>query len=225
MLFYPKLIEPNGQFINEYTHSTSKIVCVGRNYSAHAKELNNPIPKEPLLFIKSTNCLVDLDKPIQIPKEQGECHHELEISVLIGKKLTKASREEAIDAIDGIGLALDLTLREVQSKLKSKGQPWEKAKSFDSACPVSGFVNIEHFADLSNIKFCMEKNKQITQIGNSKNMLFDIHQLLQEISQLFSLYPGDIVLTGTPEGVAKLDTGDKLKFILETTEIVQTVVK
>ena len=145
MLFYPKLIEPNGQFINEYTHSTSKIVCVGRNYSAHAKELNNPIPKEPLLFIKSTNCLVDLDKPIQIPKEQGECHHELEISVLIGKKLTKASREEAIDAIDGIGLALDLTLRDLQSKLKSKGQPWERAKSFDGACPVSGFVDIAYF--------------------------------------------------------------------------------
>jgi len=225
MLFYPKLIESNGQYLGKYSHPTSKIVCVGRNYSAHAKELNNPIPKEPLLFIKSTNCLVDLDASILIPKERGDCQHELEISILIGKPLTKATKSEAIDAIDGIGLALDLTLREIQSKLKSKGQPWEKAKSFDGACPVSGFIDVSCFAELSNIVFSMEKNNQIVQNGNSKDMLFDIPQLLQEISNQFTLYPGDIVLTGTPEGVAELNAKDELRFILGTTKIAQTVVK
>lgn len=196
--------------MGQYQWPTSKIVCVGRNYAAHAKELNNPIPKEPLLFIKSTNTLVDLDGQISIPNNQGECQHELEIAILIGQPLKNSDYSESLVAIEGVGLALDLTLRELQSDLKSKGQPWEKAKSFDGACPVSGFISFDESINLSGIQFGLLKNGDYAQQGNSKEMLFDILGLIQQISTHFSLYPGDIILTGTPKGVASLNSGDKI---------------
>ena len=202
-MFYPKIIDRSGAIIAQYEWPTSKIICVGRNYAAHAKELNNPIPKQPLLFIKSTNTLVDLNQSIDIPQDLGECQHELEIAILIGKQLTNASKLDSIAAIEAVGLALDLTLRELQRKLKSNGQPWERAKSFDGACPVTGFIQRAHFDSLSNIQFAMTKNAQLAQIGNSNDMMFNIVELIQEISNCFSLYPGDIILTGTPSGVGR----------------------
>jgi len=209
-MYQPKILNQSGEVVGQYDYSTSKVVCVGRNYAAHAKELNNSIPKTPLLFIKSSNTLVDLADQITIPKNQGECHHELEIAILIGKQLTDANEQECVSAIIGVGLALDLTLRELQSQLKSKGQPWEKAKSFDCACPVSGFVSVDNFTELSNIDFKLTKNHHCAQIGHSRDMLFDIPNLIAYITTNFTLYPGDIILTGTPEGVASLNSGDKI---------------
>jgi len=223
-MFYPKKLDQSGKIISEYDSSTSKVICVGRNYAAHAKELNNAIPKTPLLFIKSTNTLVDLDEQIIIPENQGECHHELEIAILIGEQLTNATEQECLSAIKGIGLALDLTLRELQSKLKSKGQPWEKAKSFDGACPVTGFMSIENFPNLSNISFDLNKNGHCAQKGNSKDMLFDIPSLIQQISKCFTLYPGDIILTGTPQGVASLNSGDRISLELNDLAIAEAII-
>jgi len=225
-MFYPKIFCAKNGGSTIFKSATSKVVCVGRNYAAHAAELNNPIPEEPLLFIKSTNTLVDLEGVIAIPTNQGECHHELEIAILIGNSLASATESEILVAIVGIGLALDLTLRDLQKQLKENRQPWEKAKSFDGACPVSRFIDAEHFGDLSSelteLDFLMKKNGQTAQQGNSGNMLFNIVMLIQEISRHFTLYPGDIVLTGTPEGVASLKSGDQLQFRLQDRHLAST---
>ena len=187
-----------------------KIVCVGRNYAAHAKELNNPIPKRPLLFIKPASALAYLESPLVLPQDNGECHHELEVALLISKPLSQAMPEECLAAISGYGLALDLTLRELQSELKAKGQPWERAKAFDGACPLSAFVPAAAVTDWRQLRFQLRRNDELQQSGHCADMLFPIEELLADISQNFSLQAGDVVLTGTPAGVGPLVSGDTL---------------
>lgn len=195
-----------------YPHTLGKIVCVGRNYAMHAKELNNPIPNSPILFIKPASSAVPLAPSISIPQNQGSVHHELEIALLIGSRLTNASEDQVADSIDGIGLGLDLTLRDLQSKLKEKGHPWERAKSFDGACPLTDFVriNLENRSDWQNLELQLQKNGKTQQQGTSGDMLFAILPLIAHMSENFSLQPGDIILTGTPAGVGPLQVGDTL---------------
>jgi 2-keto-4-pentenoate hydratase/2-oxohepta-3-ene-1,7-dioic acid hydratase in catechol pathway len=187
-----------------------KIVCVGRNYAAHARELNNPLPTSPVLFIKPSTALAAIDNEIIIPTDLGECHFETEMSLLMGKKLTNCSEDEAAAAITGVGLSLDLTLRDIQQDLKDNGLPWEKSKAFNGACPSSGFVSRIHVGDLQNQQIRLYKNGQLQQDGNTSDMLNPVLPLLAYISQFFTLLPGDIVLTGTPAGVGPLQVGDKL---------------
>lgn len=188
-----------------------KLVCVGRNYAEHAKELNNPVPSEPLLFIKPASAAVPLLGGFAIPQERGGVHYETEIAVLIGKPLSrKPSDEEILDALSGFGVALDLTLRDVQNKLKEKGHPWEIAKAFDGACPLSPFVPADAVADLADIGVRLTLNGEVRQDGNSRDMLTPILALIRYISGHFSLQPGDVVLTGTPAGVGPLAQGDQL---------------
>jgi 2-keto-4-pentenoate hydratase/2-oxohepta-3-ene-1,7-dioic acid hydratase in catechol pathway len=187
-----------------------KVVCVGRNYLMHIKELNNEVPDAPLLFIKPSTSLIYLSKNIDIPQGQGECHNELELAVLMAKPLKGASQNEVADAIWGYGLALDLTLRDVQAQLKKQGHPWERAKGFDGSCPVSPFVEKSAIDNHDNLNFELKVNGQQRQLGNSGDMIFSINALLSEISQTFTLLPGDIVLTGTPQGVAALRQNDIL---------------
>lgn len=196
----------------ESAFSLGKIVCVGRNYAAHAAELNNPVPEEPLLFIKPESAACDLDQAISLPLE--ECHYETELAVLIGSTLSKASKAEVIDAILGVGLALDLTLRQVQSRLKKQGHPWEIAKSFDGSCPLSSFIPLEKLGDLEGLNFTLRVNNELRQQGHSSEMLTPIVALIQFISGHFTLKPGDVVLTGTPQGVGVLNSGDHLAFQL-----------
>ena len=191
------------------TNSLGKIVCVGRNYADHAKELNNPIPKQPLLFIKPATAAVSMHESIGIPQNLGACHHELEMAILINKPLTKASAEQVEKAIAGIALGLDLTLRDVQNTLKEKSQPWERAKAFDGSCPLSAFVKTEG-VDLQGLDIHLAINGELRQSGNTRDMLFSVLVLLQEISHSFTLLPGDVVLTGTPAGVGPLEVGDGL---------------
>lgn len=191
-----------------------KVVCVGRNYAAHAKELNNPIPSAPLLFIKPATALVSLHAPLAIPVNQGTVHHEVELALLIGRQLDCGSNDPVIEAIAGIGLALDLTLRDVQSRLKQNGQPWEIAKGFDGACPCSGFVASAQFEDLQDIDFSLALNGQLQQAGNTGDMLFPIAELLVEMRRHFTLQAGDILLTGTPAGVGPIAGGDQLRLTL-----------
>ncbi|RBW48402.1 fumarylacetoacetate hydrolase family protein [Marinobacter sp. F3R11] len=191
-----------------------KIVCVGRNYAEHAKELNNPVPAEPLLFIKPATAAVHVTRPLKLLANRGQVHFETELAVLIGKPLTDASPGEAQAAILGYGLALDLTLRDLQSRLKEKGHPWELAKSFDGACPLSPFVAAERFTD-DHITFSLDINGQRQQSGDTRDMLFPIIPLLTHISSHFTLLPGDIVLTGTPKGVGPLSSGQTLSLQLE----------
>jgi 2-keto-4-pentenoate hydratase/2-oxohepta-3-ene-1,7-dioic acid hydratase in catechol pathway len=195
---------------NNIDLSVGKIVCVGRNYLQHIKELDNEIPTEPLLFNKPSTALSALNSPIMIPKNLGSCDHELEVAVLVKTRICRASIKKAGAAIWGIGLGLDLTLRDVQSALKKQGHPWERSKAFDSSCPMSQFIAIEQVKNLSNIDFSLCVNNELRQHGNSRNMLFPIVKLLKNISNTFTLLPGDIVMTGTPKGVAALTTGDRL---------------
>ncbi len=201
-----------------------KIVCVGRNYAEHARELNNPIPKQPLLFIKPSTALAALDQPLAIPRDRGECHHELELALLIGQPLSEARAEETLAAIAGYGLALDLTLRELQSQLKEKGQPWERAKAFDGACPVSAFAPAAAIGDWKALRLQLQRNGALQQDGQCRDMLFPIEALLADISQSFTLLPGDIVLTGTPAGVGPLNPGDRLRCELDGLLTVETTV-
>lgn len=193
---------------------TGKIVCVGRNYAAHAEELNNPIPTEPLLFMKPASALAPLDAPIHLPSDQGAVHFETELAVLIGERLTNAREADVARAISGYGLALDLTLRDLQSRLKEKGHPWERAKAFDGACPLSPFMPAEQFSDPTALHFTLDLNGERRQTGDTSQMLTPILPLIAHISQTFTLEPGDLVLTGTPEGVGSLASGQTLTLTL-----------
>ncbi|MFW1676538.1 fumarylacetoacetate hydrolase family protein [Pontibacter sp. JAM-7] len=192
-----------------------KVVCIGRNYADHAKELNNPIPAEPLLFIKPATSVVAMAEPFVLPRGLGEVHFETEMALLIGQQLRQASEADAAKAIAGVGLALDLTLRDMQSKLKSQGQPWEKAKAFDGACPLSVFLPPEQVGDLQQLQLRLTVNGELRQDGNTSMMLNKVLPLLSYISQFFTLEPGDVVLTGTPAGVGPVQTGDTLRVELD----------
>jgi 2-keto-4-pentenoate hydratase/2-oxohepta-3-ene-1,7-dioic acid hydratase in catechol pathway len=204
------------------TLTVGKVVCVGRNYAEHARELNNPVPSEPVLFIKPSTALVSLEPQVSIPSQFGACHFEAEMAVLIGERLTSCNEQQAASAIVGVGVALDLTLRELQSALKEKSLPWEKAKAFDGACPVSAFVSLQAMNDLHSQQIQLRQNGQLRQDGNSADMLTPVLPLLVYISQFFTLSPGDIVLTGTPAGVGPLAVGDHLEISLGDIINVQT---
>ncbi|PSS50167.1 fumarylacetoacetate hydrolase family protein [Pseudomonas sp. BBP2017] len=188
-----------------------KVVCIGRNYAEHAKELDNPIPTEPLLFIKPGSCVVPLDSGFKIPTERGSVHYETEIAVLLGKSLsTHPTEEEVLDAISGFAPALDLTLRDLQAQLKEKGLPWERSKCFDGACVLPPFVPVSAFDDLTDIGIRLTLNGEVRQDGNSALMLNPIVPMIQHMASQFSLLAGDVILTGTPVGVGPLNPGDEL---------------
>ena len=202
-----------------------KVVCVGRNYLMHIQELNNAVPDKPLLFIKPSTSLVKLSDAIYIPSDKGSCHNEVELAILINQPLKNASEAQAEQAIYGYGLALDLTLRDLQDDLKRQGHPWERAKAFDGSCPVSYFVPKARIADHQNVSFRLQVNGHTRQHGNSKDMLVAINALISEISHTFTLLPGDIVLTGTPKGVGPLYAGDRLEVSLDGIFSIATEVK
>jgi 2-keto-4-pentenoate hydratase/2-oxohepta-3-ene-1,7-dioic acid hydratase in catechol pathway len=197
------------------TLPAGKVVCIGRNYAAHAQELGNEVPDRPVIFIKPSTSLVNWEHQIAIPTDRGECHHELELAILIGKRLTKANKNEANQAIAGITLALDLTLRDVQKELKQKGHPWEMAKAFDGACPVARWHELPSVDWLNQAKLQLVVNGQLRQKGSSELMLWPPLDLLCYVSRFITLCPGDLLLTGTPAGVNKLEVGDQVQASLE----------
>lgn len=211
----------SGEFIDL---PIGKVVCIGRNYVDHIKELNNAIPQQPILFIKPSTAICDVTQPISIPKQQGACHNELEISVLIKQTLCQATPVEVLNGVWGYGLGLDLTLRDVQTQLKQQGLPWERAKAFDRSCPLSGFVQRNNIENEQAIEFKLIVNDDVRQLGNSQMMISDIASLLVEISHTFTLLPGDVVLTGTPKGVGPLCVGDRLEMSMDQNIHVQTTV-
>ncbi|MDK2778419.1 MAG: fumarylacetoacetate hydrolase family protein [Pseudomonadota bacterium] len=200
-----------------FAHPVGKIVCVGRNYAEHAKELNNPVPSAPILFIKPADAAVALAPSFAIPADQGSVHHELEIAVLIGSRLRAADEHEVAAAIAGVGLGLDLTLRDVQARLKEKGHPWEVAKAFDGACPLTEFLRADKVADWQAIALQLTRNGDRQQQGNSGDMLFPVLPLIAHMSRIFTLNPGDVIMTGTPAGVGPLQSGDELSLQLTVT--------
>ena len=194
----------------------SKIVCVGRSYADHAKELGNAIPDRPVLFIKPPSSLTTLEAGISWNQALGNCHHECELTLRIDHKLSaETDPEKALEAIGAITLGLDLTLRDVQDDLKKKGQPWERAKAFDGSCVLADWIDVSEITAWNDVHYTLEVNDQLRQKGDTALLIFDIGTLLADISQAFTLEPGDVVMTGTPAGVAALAAGDQLKMTLQ----------
>ena len=191
-----------------------KVVCIGQNYQDHIAEMQSKTAPQALFFIKPSTALCPLQDGFSIPANQGEVHNETELAVLIAKPLKQADFATVNDAIWGYSLALDLTLRDVQAELKKLGRPWELAKGFDGACPVAGFIEKSQVQHPQQLEFRLTVNGQLRQNGNTANMIRGISQLISEMSQHFTLLPGDIVLTGTPAGVGPLQRGDQLQLQL-----------
>lgn len=194
----------------------SKIVCVGRSYADHAKELGNAIPDRPVLFIKPSSSLVSLEQGISWNPAWGNCHYECELSLRIDQTLkAETDPAKALQAVGAVTLGLDLTLRDLQNDLKKKGQPWERAKAFDGSCILADWVDVAEVKDWKDVHYTFQVNDELRQKGDTSLLIFDIPTLLADISQVFTLEPGDVVMTGTPAGVAALQSGDQLKMTLQ----------
>jgi 2-keto-4-pentenoate hydratase/2-oxohepta-3-ene-1,7-dioic acid hydratase in catechol pathway len=188
-----------------------KIICIGRNYVNHAKELNNEVSKEPVFFLKPDTALLRNNDPFYLPDFSKEVHYELEIVVKINKVGKYIAREFAHRYYNEIGLGIDFTARDIQRELKNKGLPWEKAKAFDHSAAISPkFIEKQNF-DLQNIDFQLVKNGEIVQKGNTKEMIFDIDTIISYVSKYMTLKIGDLIYTGTPAGVGQINIGDHLQ--------------
>ena len=217
MNYQHQWIDVTGTLLDRVTLPVGKVVCVGRNYAAHAKELNNPVPESPLLFMKPATSLVSFMQPIRLPQDRGSCHFEAELALIIGEELKSASNSESLAAIAGVGLALDLTLRDQQLALKQKGHPWEVAKAFDGACPITPFMPKAYLGDVFNpdsLGLIMHLEGALRQRGFAQDMLVSPLDLLSFISHIFTLSKGDVVLTGTPAGVGPLSVGQHIELKL-----------
>lgn len=201
------------------------VYCVGRNYADHARELNNPVPSSPLIFTKSTSCIVPFAGELRLPQSLGRCDHELEIAVRIGESLQDASPEAALGAVSHIGLALDLTRRDAQSILKGKGHPWDLAKSFPGACPLTPLTPVSDPATLRDRGLRLTINDEVRQVGRTGQMIFSIATLLSFLSHHIPLVESDLVLTGTPAGVGPLQDGDVLVGWLDGEALGRAVVR
>ncbi|OGR23754.1 MAG: acylpyruvase [Desulfuromonadales bacterium GWD2_54_10] len=187
-----------------------KIVCLARNYAEHARELGNETPAAPVLFMKPSSSVIADNGAVRIPAWSQECHYEVELAVLIGKTSRKVPVEAAMEHVAGYGVAIDMTLRDVQNQLKAKGLPWEIAKGFDSACPLSDFVPAATIPDPHNLELRLSVNGELKQNGTSSDMIHRVPQIVSYISGIFTLEPGDVILTGTPAGVGPVQAGDTM---------------
>lgn len=188
-----------------------KIVCLARNYSEHARELGNETPSAPVLFMKPASSVVGDGQPVRIPVYSDECHYEVELAVLIGRRARNVTVQDAMSCVAGYGVAIDMTLRDVQNGLKAKGLPWEIAKGFDTACPLSEFVAIDAVRDPHELSLKLQVNGQVRQDGRTSDMIHRLPQIISHISGIFTLEPGDVILTGTPAGVGRVVAGDVMQ--------------
>lgn len=192
-----------------------KIICIGRNYAEHAKELKNAVPDEPIVFMKPPSALLINDKPFYYPDFSKDIHYEAEIVLKICKNGRHVQPEFAPDYYDHIALGIDFTARDLQTKCKEKGQPWEIAKGFDGSAVLSDFMPIEKI-NRDAIEFKLRKNNQVVQHGNTKDMLFSFVEIIVYVSKFFKLQIGDLIYTGTPVGVGPVQIGDKLEGFIIT---------
>jgi len=202
-----------------------KIIAIGRNYAEHAKELNNPVPGVPVIFMKPETALLKDNKPFYHPDFSEDIHHEIEIVIKISKEGKHISEQFAQNYFEEIGLGVDFTARDIQSKHKEKGLPWELAKAFDGSAPVSSFVPKSQFADLKNINFKLDVNSETRQQGNTSYMLFSFEYIIAFVSKYITLKKGDLIYTGTPQGVGKVNVGDGLEGYLEDVKMLDFLVK
>jgi 2-keto-4-pentenoate hydratase/2-oxohepta-3-ene-1,7-dioic acid hydratase in catechol pathway len=202
-----------------------KIICIGRNYANHIEELHNEKPTEPVVFMKPDSAVLLKQHPFVIPEFSEDIHHEIEIIVKINKVGKYIEPKFAHKYYDEISVGIDFTARDLQSKLKAKGLPWEKAKAFDGSAVIGEFLPKNQFSSLENITFELTNNNKTVQIGNSNLMLWKIDELIAHVSQFFTLKIGDIIFTGTPEGVAAVKPDDVLEGFLEGQQLFRIQVK
>jgi 2-keto-4-pentenoate hydratase/2-oxohepta-3-ene-1,7-dioic acid hydratase in catechol pathway len=202
-----------------------KIICIGRNYAAHIAELKNEKPEEPVIFIKPDSAVLPKQQDFYIPDFSNEIHYEVEVLVKIKKVGKHITKEFAPTYYDEIGLGIDFTARDLQSKLKEKGLPWEKAKGFDGAAVIGEWLPKSLFEDINNLNFKLTKNEEVVQQGNTNLMLWKIDEIIAYVSTFFMLKKGDIIFTGTPAGVGKISPNDYLSGSLENKELFTLKIK
>jgi len=204
--------------------NVGKIVCLGRNYLDHIRELGNAIPERAVLFMKPATSIIGHGGKVIIPDYSSDCHHEVELAVLIGRGGKNIPESTACDHIAGYAVAIDMTLRDVQQELKQKGLPWDIAKGFDTACPLSDFVPAASVANPDNLRLTLSVNGTIRQDATTALMIRSVPRIIAEISTIFTLEPGDILLTGTPAGVGPVVRGDRMVATIEGVGSVAVVV-
>ena len=202
-----------------------KLICIGRNYTKHIEELDNEKPEHPVVFLKPDTAILPKNQPFFVPDFSTDIHHEVEILVKINKVGKYIDKKFAHKYYNQIGLGIDFTARDLQSDLKAKGLPWEKAKAFDGAAVVGNWLPKTHFENVDNINFRLDKNDQTVQNGNTNLMLWKIDELIEYISKYFTLKIGDIIFTGTPAGVGKVVANDQLKGYIENEQLFSVTVK
>ncbi len=203
-----------------------KIICIGRNYVAHAEELKNEIPDEPVFFMKPDSALLRNNDPFYIPEWTNEVHHEIELVIKINRIGKNIEKRFAHRYFDEIGLGIDFTARDVQNKLKQKGLPWEKAKAFDQSAVLSStFIDKKLFPDADSIHFKLNRNGETVQDGNSQLMIFGFEEIISHVSKYITLKIGDLIYTGTPAGVGPVAIGDQLEGFLEDKKLFDFMIK
>lgn len=190
------------------------IYCIGRNYAEHAKELNNPVPTTPIIFMKPACSLLEDGGTVMLPSGSTNVHHEAEVVVVIGKEGKNISREDAFTYIEGYAIGIDVTARDIQDSLKSTGKPWLLAKGLDTFAPLGNVVSVSDVENPVSISIKLWVNDQLRQDGNTKDMIFPIDDIIARLSQHFTLLPGDLIYTGTPEGVGPMNHGDTVRATL-----------
>ena len=197
------------------SYAVGKIICLGRNYLDHIRELGNKVPARAVIFCKPASSIIADGDTIEIPAYSNDCHHELELALLVGKTGKHIPEAQALTYLAGYGVALDLTLRDVQSELKGKGLPWEIAKGFDTSCPLSDFVPAQQIDNPNNLRLQLKVNDQTRQDGTTAQMMRSVEEIIAEVSTFYTLEPGDIILTGTPAGVSRIESGDTREGTIE----------
>jgi 2-keto-4-pentenoate hydratase/2-oxohepta-3-ene-1,7-dioic acid hydratase (catechol pathway) len=192
-----------------------KIFAIGRNYIDHAKELNNPVPSEPIFFMKPDTAIIHNNKPFYYPDFTEDLQYETEIVLKLSRVGKNVDEKFANRYFTEIGIGIDFTARDIQNKCKEKGLPWEIAKAFDGSAPISKFLSKEMFPDLTNINFHLDLNGQTVQLGNTRDMIFSFERLIAHISQYITVRMGDLIFTGTPAGVGSVKIGDRLQAYIE----------
>ncbi len=192
-------------------YQVGKILCLGQNYAKHSKEMGSSAPSSPIIFLKPSTAIIENGAPIILPKISDDVHHEVELTVLLGKQGKNIPQSKAFDYVDGYGIGLDMTMRDLQIEAKSAGNPWSIAKGFDTSAPLSPFVSKEQVKNPDNLEITLRVNGRERQHSNTSNMIYKIDYIIAFLSSIFTLEEGDIIYTGTPEGVGKVVAGDVIE--------------
>ena len=197
--------------IEPFEFACQRIFCIGRNYAEHVKEMHAPKPAEPVVFMKPATSLVAEGQPLILPKGLGSVHHEMELVAAVGREGIDIPVDAALDYVAGVTLGIDLTLRDLQSRLKQAGQPWERSKSFDGSAPIGNFIALSAKYDIQNVEMRCSVNGVLRQHGNTHDMLFPVAEIVAFLSRYWRLIPGDLIFTGTPAGVGPLFQGERIE--------------